>query len=1267
MSKRYAGKLLVQTVTLLMLVFSLAALALAQVTTGSLQGVVLDQNKAVIAGATVKVTNVETGQSKEIQTNAQGFYRVTNLLPGSNYKVEVTASGFAKRELGNVQVLLGTENSLNIDLGIAVQQEVVQVSAGSVILETTQSQLSTQYTVQQVTQLPINGALIDTLALLTPGVMTSGDTTFTNGIGISANGNRGRSNNFQIDGQDNNDNSVAGPSLFITNVEALGAFQVITNSFSAEFGRNSGAQINMITKAGTNEFHGALFEYLNNSVLNARTNFDKLNQANFQFLSSNGFSAFSGLANRSKNPFTANRFGGAIGGPIVKNKVFFFATYEGNYTRGEVNINNLTSDAVTLTPESAQLAARLFPNAATTALTSTAAGGGPAFVKGQGIFLVAPPLLDLNGDGVADAFAYGPGNPFGNPVTANRLSPGLFVNNGGVTTPLYFGEAVRTELANASNDQVIGRGDINLNDRNTIGIRYIYNNARLPLATGAFLAGAAFDVPNTNNNLGVNYTRTISPRLINEARFNFSRLNVLFGDPNGTLPGPGIGFSGTRNLNFDLALGFGTPNNLPQSRLVDVYQYQDTLTATLGNHAMKFGADIRQQKVNNFFLPNFLGTYVFAGSNPFTTTASATSGQIPAGTPFVFDNGASRTGFRATAFENFLLGRPQRINFSLGNPRIQTNQNDFFFFVQDDWRVRSNLTLNLGVRYEISTQPLNPIIQQINQREANASTAIFNTAFPLSTRTATEIPIDSNNIAPRIGFAWQPNINGLGNHFRDGHTVIRGGFGISYDPSFFNIVLNTVTAAPFVAAGIVTQTPGAAGSVSFPFLPSTTAQLNTTPGTNGGDPRLFNQTRVDPNFHNPYAMSYNFGIQQELSKNTVLEVRYVGTRILGQFQTINGNPNVKFLNQAAQCLGLNAGAFSNGLVVGTPAASAAAACGGAGFSNRAGTNGDGRVDPNFGVTRLRTNGASGTYNGLQVRLDSRLSKQLILDANYTFSKTIDNASEIFSSVGGGQTVADPQAFFNVTKGERGLSAFHQKHNFTANFTYEFPFFKDQKGPLGKFLGGYELTGVMFLGSGRPYTPVGIFTTYDPTFENAFFGLGALRPFQGNPNAPEGTIAFGSTAASTLFGDTTAAPGQFVLYNTLLTGSTGVAVSGDQAKRQARLIYNDFGMANQFGLPLTSLEAFQLFRTPFGDVGRNTLFGLPNYTVNLAVFKTTKITERYKAEFRFEMNNLFNHRNYGVPNPIMEAAFTGFTVGPFQNPGTNLGASRNLRLGLRLLF
>ena len=1250
----------------------------AQVTSGNLQGVVTDSNKAAVGGATVKITNTETGVQRSTQTNSDGFYRVTNLLPGSKYKIEVSASGFAGATVENVPVLLGTENSSDIILQVQGVSGVVDVTAeNGDVLQSTQNQLSTDFSTRQVTQLPLNGGGIDNLALLVPGVASTQDTTFSNGVGISANGNRGRSNNFQIDGQDNNDNSVAGPTLFLTNTDAVGGFQVITNNFSAEFGRNSGAQVNAITKAGTNDFHGTMFWYHNNAGLDALNNLQKVNGQAFRFLSNAGFSDFNGLAARDGvDPYHINTFGFSIGGPIKKDKAFFFATYQGTYLRGQAAVSGLASGAITFDRPSATLAAQLFPNPATAQLVSTAISGGPAFVQGAGQFFVAPPVVDVNGDGIPDTFVWGSGNPYGNTPTANRLQPSLFVctaNPGaGNNCPaanlrtLFTGEPVRVIPTNSSTDEIITREDFHMTDNDVLSVRYIWNNARFPLATGRALAGALFDVPSTNHNVGATYTRVISPRWTNEARFNYSYLNVLFGDPNADRPGPSIGFSGQRDLGGSFAsLGYGTQNTLPQSRKVIVYQEQDTLIATLGNHALKFGADIKQQRSDNFFLPNFLGAYTFRGGS--------SSGTVPANT-FYNEDGTPRTG-AALAFENLLLNRPRDINFAVGDPTRKIDQDDYFFFVQDDWRVRPNLTLNLGLRYELSTQPFNKLIRQLNAREASSS-AIFDSAFPLDTRTLPLLPLDKNNWAPRVGFAWSPDFGFLGKRFTGGRTVIRGGIGIAYDPSYGNIVNNTATAAPFVAVGFIRQNnPGAPGSVGIPFLPNTLAALDSTPGTNGGDPRLFSQTRVSSDFHNPYTVSYNFGVQQELWKNSVLEVRYVGSLIRDQFQTINANPDLRFLAQAGAYFG-DPTMFTHGMAVpsypGQPAPSAAN-----GFNSRGGDAtgtriaGSGRLDPNFGPIRLRNNGANGRYDALQTEFRTRLSS-VALNASYTFSKTIDNASEIFSSFAGGQSIATSQDPFDTTKGERALSAFDQRHNFTANFVFDVPAYRSQRGWRGKLLGGYQLNGIVRLASGQPYTPTEAFGNWDLGFEGGFLGaFGPLRPFTGNPNAPTGTIAYGSTAASALLGDNRADSGQFIVYNTLSPGSGGTVVSGTQAMQQARLIYNDFGLLAN-GIPLSFLDAFNLFKTPYGTEGRNTFVGEPLYRVDLALIKDTRLSERMQIEFRAEATNIFNHRNFGVPTTITEFAFASFNgtqgvVGPFQNPGFNNGGNRSIRLGMKLIF
>jgi len=343
--------------------------------------------------------------------------------------------------------------------------------------------------------------------------------------------------------------------------------------------------------------------------------------------------------------------------------------------------------------------------------------------------------------------------------------------------------------------------------------------------------------------------------------------------------------------------------------------------------------------------------------------------------------------------------------------------------------------------------------------------------------------------------------------------------------------------------------------------------------------------------------------------------------------------------------------------------------------------GSGRVDPNFGVTRTRINGASSNYDGLQVRFDSRIRNQLTLNANYTFSKTIDNASEIFGTFAGGQAVPHSQDPFDRNDGERGLSAFHRKHNFSSGFLWDLPFFQDQRGVVGKILGGYQINGILRFASGQPWTPTQFFGNYDLGFDNGFTsGVGSIRPFTGNPDAPQSTIAVGAITDALLFGLQTVPLGSFIVYDTSKPGSTGTIVSASEVQNAARVIYNDFSTFANFAasLPLLTpifgravtvadLETFKLFGTPFGNEGRNTFIGEKLSLVNMSVFKNLKLTESKALEFRVEAFNLLNHRNFGVPDVLTEDVVSGTSVATYANPGFNNGGNRTMRLGVRFIF
>lgn len=1243
-----------------------SAAVAAQSSGGALSGVVVGPEGEAVAFAAVAVTNADTGVVNEARSGADGRWRVDGLAPGANYRVEAFAKGFAPAV--RVRVPVAAARSERAELRLTLNRDS---GAAGALADAAGGRLPTARADGRLATLPPRVGLVDRFALLTPGVAGGGDADFTNGLGLSANGHRPRSNNFLFDGHDNNDPSVGGPAVVVSNAEAVAEYQVVTNSYEAEYGPGVGAHINLVTRTGTNEFHGALFWHHGNSALDAADNLDERLRRNFAFAAPRGSPELAGLARRRvRGPYRQNRFGGALGGPLRRDSAFFFVTYHGDETRGQAVASGLGGGALTLDAPSVALASALgLPGAA--ALSNAARGGGPAFAQNAGRFFVVGPSVDTDGDGAADACVVA------RPEGGCGLVPVLFVETPGGVRPLLAGEGVRVFERDAGSRQLITHFDYNVTNDDKLRARHVLDDWRASNATGRALSGALFDAASRAHHLGLNYTRVLSPRFINETFFTYARLDATFGDP-AAAPAPGVELEGARDLRPGrTALDFGTPGRLPQSRLAETFQFRNTFSGVLGGHTLKLGADVRFRRTSNLFLPNPSGAYTFRGGDPLLTTPDAQAGLVPAGAPFVFGPGpgfpagAPRAGFRATALENLLLGRPSAVTFTLGDPRVELDRDELHLFFQDEWRVTATLIFNFGLRYEYATQPFNRAAAKLERLAADPAASVFDPAFPLAFRTARRVSTDGNNFAPRVSLAWSPDFNFGRERFRQGRTVLRAGFGVAYDPAFLNLALDAATSAPFAVAATVAATPGSPGSPAFPAPPAGFARPELTPGTDGGDPRLFNRTALDPGLSNPYSVQWSLGLQQELRYRTALEVRYVGARAVGQFQTVNANPDLRHLNRAAQCLGLDPGAFTRGLVGGPAAPSREAACAGFGFDSRgldatgARLNGSGRLDPTGGLVRLHTNGASSSYHALHARLDARLAEGFTLNAAYALSRTIDNASETYATYGGGQAVPHAQNPFDTSAGERALSAFHQKHNFTAGLAYELPFHKDQRGFAGRALGGFQVAGVVRLGSGRPYTPASLYASYDPAWDvRTFVGAGGLRHFHGNPRAPEGTLAVGNTAAVHVVGGAPGpSPTGFWIYDTRRPGSQ----PRPGTVNDARLVYNDFGNFSLFGLPLDSAEAVRLFRTPFGDVGRNTFTGEPFYGVNLALFKTTNLTDEVKLELRAEAANLFNRRNFGVPDPFAEDAYSGSAVGPFQNPGWNDGGRREVRLGLRLHF
>ncbi|MEW6729812.1 MAG: TonB-dependent receptor [Acidobacteriota bacterium] len=1125
---KYRGLLLVKTLlcALVLAVVGGAIPAYGQSVTGALTGTVTDESKAVIAGAEVLVKNTGTGAEVTTTTNENGNFRVPALNPGI-YSVTVTAQGFKRADVTQLTIKLGVESSIDILMQVGVESEIVEVTGGEVTIERESAQISANFDARKVADLPnsVAGGGVDTIALLTPGVVATDDTLFSNnnGTGISSNGGRGRSNNFTIDGQDNNDISVAGPSLFITNADAVQEFQIVTNNFSAEYGQSSGSVVNIITKGGTNEFHGSVAYFHRDRKL-----FDTLTTLERR------------TGKKEANPLLNNTFGFTIGGPVVKDKVFFFTSYQGirqiSTTFGESGPNGLVPT--------------------------------PAGVQA---------LLSIASPNTANVIRLT--NPFAQPIGSPEIVPGTLTTVTVKGVPVQFSQ-IRRNVPNPFEENLAtARGDWNINDKARLFGRYIYQKQESGNAVGGFNGGFLGDVPSRSQQVGATLVYQLSPRAVNEFRFNYSRIRVNFGG--GALPAAEQADQAIAFYNLPAGfVDFGPANNLPQGRINDNYQFLNNFSLTLGRHSFKAGVDIKRRLTDSNFLPNQNGTFNFAN------------------------------------YQRFVDNSPTSANIAFGTNVINFSETDQFYYFQDDIRVRDNLTVNLGIRYENSGQPINILNEITSRREADASTAFFNPALPLEARIVPKIDTDNNNFAPRIGFSYTPRFAKA--IFGEDKTVIRGGYGIAYDLAFYNILLNVSTSSPSVLNSTIA---GVAGLVpSDPTGPGVRAALTPRAPLRQLNPQLLTRTDVASDFHAPYTQQFSLGIQRQIGNNNVVEVRYVGTRSIGQFQSVNANPFIAGL----------AADFPQFLPAGV----------------RPSPNG--RLNANSGLLRTRINGATSDYNSLQIQYQTRVANQLNLGVAYTFSKQIDNASEIFNSGGGGQTLAFAQDPFDTVNGERSLGAYDIRNNLAVNFIYDVPLFREQRGLVGKLLGGYQLTGTYFARPGQRFTPsqVGFTSPYtDNIFNLTFIGvLETLRPFQGNPNASPLLVALDDVTADMFFGTGASPTGYFSLN---MLNATGQAVP--VSPNDVRFIVNTQETARRFG-------------NPYGNVARNSIKGDNLSIGNFGFFKNTKISERMSIQFRAEFFNVFNHPNKGVPDPFVDDAGAGFSDTDEGN-----GGRRNIQFGLKLIF
>ncbi|HSS22380.1 MAG TPA: carboxypeptidase regulatory-like domain-containing protein [Pyrinomonadaceae bacterium] len=765
--------------------------ALAQTSKGFVIGTVTDPNGAGITGATVKITNTETGVSRTTVSQENGSFRLDAVDPGT-YSVEMSASGFKTATRGNVVVAAAQTADVSSLLEVGNPNEVVTVTADNLIeLQSSDGTRVNTLNKREITELPVPGLNPVNLVFTLPGVVDPGSLAsgFVQGTEFSVNGLRPRANNQLIDGLENNDNSITGQSYQPTVRDGYSEVTILGSNFSAEYGRAGGAVVNVITRSGNNSFHGSVYDINQNSFLSSLTP---------------GQIAIEGLTEVPK--FNQNTFGFSLGGPIKKNKLFFFGTFQGDLFRaGGVSSTAIVPTAAGL----AQLRAMAAP------------GANPALDQ----------YLAIAGTFVAP--------------TADRLV-GIEAAGTPNRTLVPFGTASRLSAQPVNTWDYITRVDWTPTSRDSLTFRYLRNDQTFNNQFPSGVAGGQFpgfevDVPGVADSFFASYTRNLSARTTNEFRFGRAGFDVLFAPRDTALS--------TGGAQIAIATGgistIGLSSVFPQGRNFKNYQFQDTITHTVGNHTFRIGADILAQRGTQLVPINTRGTLTYTNGGGFTALGNFVQGfSGPAGAASkVFGNGSEKSDV--------------------------TNQ---AYFINDSWRFRENLSFTLGLRYE------------------NFGVVSNNAPFPafggLSSNPLVRVEEqrDNNNFGPRMSFAYTPHM--WERLFGKDLTVIRGGFAVNYDVFFNNILSNTLATFPN-SLGATTVAPNTGrglanfGAQSLPTTPTVdpTATINS----------------VAPNLVNPKTYVWNLGIQRELPGRNILDLAYVGSRGTHLFINEQANPGVNGL------------------------------------------------------------------------------------------------------------------------------------------------------------------------------------------------------------------------------------------------------------------------------------------------------------------------------------------------------------------------------------
>ncbi|MCX6608443.1 MAG: TonB-dependent receptor [Acidobacteria bacterium] len=1053
--------------------------ALAQIQSARMEGTVQDSSGASVPGAKLAIVNTKTQARIAAESDAGGFYSFPTLTPGF-YDLSAEANGFRKFTVANIEVNIGVTIRQNLKMELGTVTDTILVESSGVRIQTSEATIQRAITLRDIDTLPQLARNPVALATYQPGVAIGtnpGDASFAR-----VNGMRQGSNNNTLDGIDVNDPSTPriGLTMNANNTDSVEEFRIITNGAKAEYGRNAGATIELITRSGTNSFHGNLFEYHRNTVLNANNFFNK-----------------SSGTELARPKYIQNQYGGSIGGPVTlpkvfngKDKLFFFYNFQGSKVAQQV-VRNRT----VLTPEAkAGLFRWVVP----------AGQPGAGETRSANIVQLDPRGIGIDKQVAGNLALLPPPNNFD---VGDRLNTGGFRFNA---------------PANTQGDQHTFKTDWQATNKLRTYFRYSWFRTLTPAdslnsAEATFPGQPSGTQGGIRNGFSVGANWTISPTVINEFVLGSSGSSVEFGRVRGTVY-PGAALIGANLFTNPIPTGFGSSRYSPISPLIS-----DNITLIRGKHTFKGGfrfSNILQYQTSDANIwPNIGVGQGNGNAAPGNIGPSGT--QIAAADRQRFDN-----------LYNDLLGRVSSVQTTFysdlatfqktGTPRVRNFLfRDYAFYFQDDWRVTQNLTLNLGLRYEFYGVPYER--DQLQGNIIQAAAGLVNTAGQIPDLTVARsnkwYNNDWNNFAPRFGFAWTPG-NG-------GKTSIRGSWGMFYDRVTGGATIDPDGTTPGFAQSITIFPNQVAGSDIRAsdrnlVLPAPPATPTLTPAAT----RTFGAINLtDPNFRTPYVPQTNLTIQHQIMSNTVVEAGYVSNRGIKQLldQNVNqtriyGNSFLSDFNElrAFQANGTAPGAANNIVrMFGTPAAAIAgigatpvrqgsvgAAANTIDTSNYTRYAGAGlsqfylRNFPQFTNVWLATNAGRTAYDSLQLSL-RRQAGALKGALNYTWSKTIDNSSVD----GGGNTGPLDNYNFSLM---RSLSDADRRHTFNWSVSYTLPIgrgkFVGGNMPdwVDRFVGGWEVGSLGILTSGQPFSvSSGIYTGANTTdFGPLGSNIGALADYNG---------------------------------------------------------------------------------------------------------------------------------------------------------------------------